>query len=258
MFRLERTAALPYSSCVNWWLGGSLLVLAGILLRRLLRLNAPSKQGLPGLLPLSPERESIYLPVAQEIGTQCTILGIALNDAIDERDSGHHEIAWRLVGLCAGEWDRVAEILSGLHATLGKHIGDARVAVPVRSMAAHRFKSRTMVDYFRMHELLDQLVFRSKMRFHLQVWVLRRAAETLTAEFYRTYLYADRNGDRSPELWTRLDLLYHDFDLLTKESLLAFRAFLACLPDSALPALAGHLPAVVRQRERPAALRTDD
>jgi len=106
--------------------------------------------------------------------------------------------------------------------------------------------------------LLDQLVFRSKMRFQLQVRVLRRAAETLTGEFYRTYRSADRNGDRSPELWARLDLLYHDFDLLTKESLLAFRAFLACLPDTALSGFAGHLAAIVWQRERPAALRMDD
>ena len=257
-FHLERATAFPYSTWMAWWLGGLLLVLAGTVLRRLLQLDARSERPQPGLLPLTPERESIYLPVSQEIETQCTILGIALNDAIDERNSGNHEIAWRLVGLCAGEWDRVAEILTGLHATLGKHFSDVHVAVPVRSLAAHEFKSRKMVDYFRMHELLDQLVFRSKMRFQLQVRVLRRAAETLTAEFYRTYRYAHRDGDRSPELWTRLDLLYHDFDLLTKESLLAFRAFLASLPDSALSAFAGHLEAIVRLRERTPAFRVED
>lgn len=234
---------------MNWWVGAAILVGVARLLRQVLRMNQPSERPNRGLVPLNPERESIYLAASQELETQCTILGISLNDAIDERNSGHPDIAWRLVRLFAGEWERVAEILGGLSAAMGKRMGDARVAVPVRSMMAHRFKSRRMVDYFRMHELLDQLVFRSRLRFQLQVRVLRRAAETLTAEFFRAYRYAELTGDHPDEFWRRLDLLFHDLDLLGKEMLLAFRAFLACLPDSALPRFAADLDPLLRLRE---------
>lgn len=255
---LVRSFGNPYIiECMAWISGGLVLLLVGVLLRYLLRLDAPPARPSSGLLPLSPEREAIYQPISMELETQCAILGISLNDAIDERNSGHHEIAWRLVCLVAGEWDRVEEILSGLLGTVAKHMVHAHVAVPARSMAAQRFKSPTMTDYFRMHELLDQLVFRSKMRFQLQVRVLRRAAATLTGEFRRTYRYAERTEDRPPEFWSRLDLFFHDLDLLSKETLLAFRMFLVCLPDAALAGFAADLQPVLRRRERAASIQAD-
>jgi hypothetical protein len=242
---------------MNWWVGGSILIVAGLFLRRFLNLGAPPQRPGAGWVPLRAERESVYQPVAQELETQCAILGISLNDAFDERGRGRSEIAWRLVRLCAGEWDRITELLAGLMGAVNKHLNDAEVVVPLRSMSAQRFKSRVMTDYFRMHELLDQLVFRSRTRFQLQVRGLRRAAETLTREFRRAYRYAERTEDRPPEFWQRLDLYYHDLDVLSKESLLAFRTFLACLPEEKLERFTAELEAVLRRRERTARVRVD-
>lgn len=242
---------------MNWWLGGLILVVVGTLLRWSLRLDARPAGPAAGWVPLRGEREGVYQSVAQEIETQCAILGISLNDAFDERGSGHHEIAWRLVRLCAGEWDRIAELLAGLTGAVGKHLKDAQVVVPVRSMPAQRFKSRPMMDYFRMHELLDQLVFHSRLRFQLQIRLLRRATEVLTAEFRRAYRYAEHTEDRPRELWERLDLYYHDLDLLSKEMLLAFRAFLACLPEEKLEGFSADLGAVLRRREQTVRVRVN-
>lgn len=231
----------PILSGMNWLVGGSILAVCGVLLRRALQLDvAPGARG-AGLRSLGEGREAIYQSVAQELQTQCLIMGITLNDAIDEKDAGHTDLAERLVGLCAAEWDRLTEGLGGLLKVVAHHMPVAHVAVPLRSVSAQRFKTRTMTDFFRMYELLDQLVFRSKMRFQLQVRLLRRANETLTGEFRRVFRYAERTGDHSVEYWNRLDLLFHDFDLLSKETLLAFRAFLACLPDSAVAPFAGEL-----------------
>jgi hypothetical protein len=235
---------------MNWLVGGSLLAGCGFLLRRLLHLDARGSAPLSRFHTLDRKRETIYQSIAQDLETQCTILGITLNDAIDERDAGHGDTAWRLVRLSAGEWDRVTEVLGGVIRVLGKHIPLARAVVPLRSVSAQRFKSRTMIDFFRMYELLDQLVFRSRMRFQLQIRVMRRANETLTAEFRRIFRYAERTGDHSPEFWSGLDLLFHDLDLLSKEALLAFRAFLLCLPDSALAAFAADLEALRPQADR--------
>ena len=182
--------------------------------------------------------------------TQAAILGISLNDAFEERDAGRQDIAWRLVRLSASEWDRLAEIVVGLLNVLTRHLPELRDAAPSRSMVAARFKSRIMIDHFRMQEFLDRVVFRSKLRFQLQLRVLRRAAETLTGEFRRTYRYAERTEDRPPELWNRLDLYFHDFDLVTKEALLAFRAFLVCLPHPALEKFASDLRTVMRTGTR--------
>ncbi|HET7840594.1 MAG TPA: hypothetical protein VFM21_03265 [Terriglobia bacterium] len=234
-----------YWTAMNWWLGGSILVGFGMLLRRLLGLGAKADSRGPGLVPLGSEREALYQSAAQAIQTPCAILGITLNDAFEERNAGRQEIAARLVELCWSEWERVDEVLTVLLRAVGSRMNDAQVVVPLRIVSAQRFKTRGLDDLIRMYELLDQLVFRSRTRFQLQVRVLRRASETLTAEFRRSCSYLERTGDPQPEFWRRLDFLYHDLDILGKELLLAFRAFLLCLPDSVLASFASQLEAAL-------------
>ncbi len=232
-------------------LGGGFLVAFGLILRRLLHLDgASTRRVIGGWVRLTADRESVYQTVALELETQASILGISLNDAIEQRDLGKLEIAWRLVGLTDCEWDRLAQIVIGLLNALAKYMPVARAVLPVRNIASHHFRSPPMLEYTRMHEVLDQLVFRYKLRFHLHIRVLRRAVETLTAEFGRTYRGGARAGYSSNGMWNHLDLCFHDFDLITKETLLAFRAFLACLPDEELQQFATDLNALVAQGVR--------
>jgi len=226
-------------------------------MRWILRLNetdAPRKISFP---PLGPERDAIYQPIAQEIETQAAILGISLNDAIEERDAGQIGVAWRLVRLSISEWDRLAEILGLLSIAMSRHLGNARAVIPVRNVLADRYKSRVMTDYMRMHELFDQLVFRTKLRFQLHLRMLRRSAEILSREFHHDYRYADRTQHCPPETWERFDCYFHDFDMVAKEALLSCRALLACLPHSSLPAFAADLRPLIRRGVRSTALTAD-
>jgi hypothetical protein len=226
---------------MNWVLGGLILAGVGLVLRRMLGLGARNNPRLAGLARLGPELHAVYHPVAQEVETHAAILSISLNDAFEERAALHHDMAWRMVRLSAGEWDRLAEMLMALLNILAKRATNAHLAVPARRIVPDHFKSRVMMDYLHMHELLDQLVFNSHRRFQLQIRLLRRAIETLTKEFRYTCRYLERIQDRSPEVWIRLDLYFHDFDLIAKETLLAFRALLACLPPAALADLTADL-----------------
>jgi len=237
-----------------WVLGGFVLIAVGALLRHALQLGKRSLEGASRLAPLDSEREAIYQPLALEVETQASILGISLNDAFDERDSGHHDIAWRLVRLSAGEWNRLAGLVTGLLNILNSRLPEARAIVPFRGISSHRFKSSLMIDYVRMHELLDQLVFSSRLRFQLHLRVLRRAAETLTAEFRRGYRYGERTEDRPEELWRQLDFYFHDFDLIAKESLLALRTLLICLSPLSIGGIAADLKGLIGRGVRAASI----
>ena len=228
---------------MEWVFGGLVLVAFGAVLRRVLRMNSDGPK--PGPVPLGLAREAIYRPIALELETQAAILGISLNDAFEERDSGHSDNAWCLVHLSTSEWGRLAEIVVALLNTVNEYMPLARVAVPVRSLATQHFKSRIMIELMRTHELVQQLVFRSKLRFQLHIRTLRRAAETVTADFRHEYQAADDAENQSPDLWRLLDLEAHDFDLITKETLLAFRAFLPCLRDSDLAGFAAEIKSVM-------------
>jgi len=234
--------------------GGLILLIAGLVLRRVLRMDSGARALSSRSEPLTPDHVAIYTPISLEVETQVTIINISLNDAFGERDSGHHEIAWRLVTLAASEWERVAKIITALLDAMQKNLPEARALVPYRGIVVRRFKSQSMIEYLRLYELMDKLVYRSRMRFQLQVHMLRRAATNLTVEFNRTFQYGERTDDRPPELWQRLDVYSHDFDLVTKEALMAFRAFLICLPPSALQAFASDLEPILRRGVRAPAI----
>jgi len=219
---------------MNWLWQGGVLVAVGVLLRRALHMDAPRPKTYNGLTLLSREQARIYDLVVRDLEIEATILGVALNEAIEERDSGNNENAWRLVLLAASEWDRLAGTTVTLLGQMSKYLPVARLDSPARRMQPERFKSKIMIDYVRLHEILPQFVFHSKLRFQLHLRVMRRAVEALTADFRHLHRIAERSAVRPLELWAHLDLYFHDLDLLTKETLLALRAFFPGLSEDEL------------------------
>ena len=235
---------------VPWLIGGVVLLVLGLVLRRVLGMHtrAKSRDGRP--VPLSPELEALYLPVAQEIDAHFAILGITLGDAFAQREANQPEMAWQIVHLAMLEWDRMAGFVVGLQNTLSKFLPNTEVVVPVRPVSADNFKSRPVIGYVGLYEFLDRLVFSSKRRFALQLRVLSRTSILVSKEFRRVCVEGARSRDVSPEVWNRLDLYFHDFDLITKESLLAFRALLACQSPEGVRALSLDLHVLLSQGVR--------
>ncbi len=228
---------------MGFLLGGLVLLISGLILRRFLGLSGVSRKCAWLEERLSREQAALFTPFSTEVETQATIISVSLNDAIDECNAGHDQAAWRLVQISAGEWRRVAAILTGLLELLQRNLPRADSMIAYRGMVVRRFKSPAMAEYLRMYHFLEMVVFRSHMRFRLQVRTLKGALAALTREFTRAYQYGDQTGDRLPELWHRLDIFTHDFDLLTKEALMATRAMLASLPPEDLPQFAAAMKA---------------
>jgi len=235
---------------MDWVLGGMFLVAVGAVLRLALRMGTSAPQRTTGTAPLRPELRAVYNAIGQEVETHSTILGIFLNDAFDERDAPRLDMAWRMVELSAGEWSRLAEIVKGLLNTLTKHLTHCPAIAPPPRLVTEHFKSRIMTDSLRVYELLDRLVLHSSQRFQLRVRLLRRAVESLSKEFRHTYRYMEKTQDHSPEIWARYDLYFHDFDLIAKETLLAFRTLLACMPSEALGDLTVDLHVLLQRGAR--------
>lgn len=243
---------------MKWVLGGCVLAAFGAILRRILQLDGNRSPGL-ALRPMGSLREAVFESIALELETHTAMLGVALNDAIEECEDGRLDIAWKLVRLAAEGWLRLAEIVTVTLNTVNDYMPVARVVVPARQMGKQRYLSPVMFDYARTNDFLQQFMFRSKMRFQMHLRVLRKAVELLTADFTQVYRSAGQAKHYPPELWRAIDLRFHDFDLLTKESLLALRSFLMGLPDSelgpfsaalqaALPRGASHAAAVPVER----------
>lgn len=177
---------------------------------------------------LRADLRAVFEPVEQEIAARLTILGITLNDAFGEREANRQEMAWRTVRLAVGEWERLTEIIVGLQSLISKFLPGTHGVVPVQRVAVGRFKTRAVWDYAGLYEFLDQILFRSKLRFALQLRLLSHGSAVLSREFKRACREGALTIDSSEELWNRLDCYFHDLDLISKETLLAFRTLLSC------------------------------
>jgi len=222
---------------MQWVAGALTLALVALILRWALHMDTHRKPS-GGLGSLRPDLQEIYQPIAQEVETHTSILGITLNEAFGERRANRHEMAWHIVRLATGEWKRLSELVVGLQNLLAKFLPVTDGIVPVRRVATGHFKSHAIIDHVRLYEFLDQVLFSSKHRFALQLRVLLRASEILGQEFKHACREGERTLDSSEELWTRLDYYFHDFDLIAKETLLAFRTLLACQSPEGVQELA--------------------
>jgi hypothetical protein len=249
-FWLEVRVAIPYSGGVRWLIGGLILAAVAALMRHILHLGAKGKAWVGGLGSLRADLRTIYEPVAQEIEAQTTILGITLNDAFGEREADRDEMAWHVVRLGRGEWERLTELVVGLQSVLSKFLPLTNGIVPVRRVAVGHFKSRAVKDHVGLYEFLDQVLFNSKHRFALQLRLLFRASAILGKEFRHACREGERTLDSSEELWTQLDYYFHDFDLIAKETLLAFRTLLACQSPEGLQEIALDLESLLERSTR--------
>jgi len=224
----------------------SVSVLAGVGVLAGLFLSHGSKSAEKSdFLSASDERANVYYQVAMQLETQAAIVGISVNDAIEEHDSGNDQIAWRLVRLSMTEWYWLVELDQIILSNIAARKKTSRIRFPKPPPMSNRYKYPPMVDYARMHGLLDGLVFSGELAFQLRLRFLRRVLETLNAEFGRAFREAEQEARVAPDFWKRLDALFHDLDVVTKEVLLAFRAFLVCVPRQGVGDLLAHLPALI-------------
>jgi hypothetical protein len=235
---------------MTWLIGGLILAAVGVLLRRILHMGSKEKARESGMAVLREDLEAIYQPLAQEVEAHTAILGITLNDAFGEREAERHEMAWHVVRLALGEWERLTEFVVGLQSVLAKFLPDTHGIVVLRRVAVDHFKSRAVIDYVGLYEFLDQVLFSSKRRFALQLRLLLRTSTLLRKEFIRACREGALTNDSSDELWNRLDYYFHDFDLIAKETLLAFRSLLICQSSKGVQELSLDLQALLERGGR--------
>jgi hypothetical protein len=159
-------------------------------------------------------------------------------------------MSWHVVHLAVGEWERLSDLVAGLQNVLANFLPASDGVVVVRRVAVGHFKSRTAIDNVALYEFLDQVLFSSKHRFALQLRLLFRTTALLSKEFHHACREGERSLDSSNELWTRLDHHFHDFDLIAKESLLAFQTLLACQTPARAQELAAELQGLLGRASR--------
>lgn len=230
-----------------WIVEASILLVVAVVLRRVLRMGRDSVAQSASLRRRKSNVRPLYTPIASEIEAHTTILGVLLNDAIEEQNAGRADLASRVINLFDNEWVRLVNLILNLQNLSLKYLPTAESSIAPRTINASSFRSQPMNEFLRRHGVLDQFVFRSKLRFQLHLRLLQRATAVLNEDFDEAKRNADV-GTGKVFSWTlaQLDLYFHDLDLLTKETLLGLHTELASLPDAALQEITAELLVLTR------------
>lgn len=188
-----------------------------------------------------PANNPLCSSLISEIDTHTTILGVVLNDAIEELTSGNGEIARCTLSVFDSERERLVELVINLQNLSLKYLPASQSPIEARSLDPVSFRSQPVSEFFKRHGVLEQFVFRSKLRFQLQLRLLRRATVLLNESFEVAKLNMETDVHPFAQELAQIDLYFHDLDLLTKETLLGFSAELASLPEDLLEEMAAEL-----------------
>lgn len=224
-----------------WILEIAVLLVVAAVLRRTLHMgkDKPLREGPQRFR--RPANNPLCSSLISEIDTHTTILGVILNDAVEELAAGNPDIARRMLSVFDSERERLVELVISLQNLSLKYLPTTQYPIEARSLNPVSFRSKPVSDFFKRHGVLEQFVFRSKLRFQLRLRLLRRATVMLNESFEVLKPHAKRDVQTFGQTLAQIDLYFHDLDLLTKETLLGFSTELASLPESLLEDLAAEL-----------------
>lgn len=188
-----------------------------------------------------PNHNPLFSPLASEIEAHVTILGVLLNDAIEEQDSARPDNARRVLGLFASEWERLVALVVSVQNLSLRYLPMVQYPIDARILNPRSFRSQPMGEFLTRHGHLDQFVFRSRSRFQLHLRLLRRATAVLNESLEEINRDAGENSRLLNWALAQFDLYFHDMDMLAKETLLGFSSELAYLPATALEDMATEL-----------------
>jgi hypothetical protein len=224
-----------------WVFEIGVLLVVGAALRRILHMGKNKAPIEAALRFRRPANNPLCSSLVSEIDTHTTILGVVLNDAIGKLASGNAEIARRMLNVFDSERERLVELVINLQNLSLKYLPTTQYPVETRSLDPESFRSQPVSAFFNRHGVLEQFVFRAKLRFQLQLRLLRRATVLLNESFEELKLQTETEVQAFGRTLAQLDLYFHDLDLLTKETLLGFSTELASIPPDLLEDMAAEI-----------------
>lgn len=230
-----------------WIFEFGILVVVAVALRRALHLGKTSAHTPATPRFRRPANNPLCSPLIAEIDAHTSILGVALNDAIDELASGKTEMARCMLSVFSSERERLVELVIDLQNLSLKYLPTVQDPIEGRTLDPGSFRSEPVSEFLRSHNALEQFVFRSKLRFQLQLRLLRRATALLNESIEEIICKVASDVVAFDRTLAQLDLYFHDLDLLSKETLLGFSAELASLPDDVLEEVSVEISALTNR-----------
>lgn len=231
-----------------WIFEVGILLVVAVALRRVLHMGRRDVRQKQAPHFRRPANNPLCSPLASEIEGHTTILGVLLNDVIEEQNSGNVEVARRMLTVFDSERERLVELIVNLQNLSLKYLLAIQYPINTRLLNHEAFRSHLISDFVKRHGGLEQFIFRSKLRFNLQLRLMRRATALLNESFEELKTETKTTATSLDWALLQIDLYFHDLDLLAKETLLGFNEELAGLPASVRQEIATEISALTTRQ----------
>jgi hypothetical protein len=207
------------------------------------------------------EKAEIFYEVVRELESNYAMFSVALNEAIELRQSGCSPKAAQAAGISAGLCKLLTRPLAGMLHTLVEHAKHYGVLPQAAPLDPANFAGLEGQRSARRSGLLNRVLFSSRVQFFHKVNTLGEMVEALEGDYCQVAEEIYENMAINSKLaWETIDADHYDLNTCLREGIILFKSFLVAIPEDQLEIFGqryrSQLAALVKQRRsRPVRIR---
>jgi hypothetical protein len=173
---------------------------------------------------------------AHELETLYIMFSVALNEALEFRQTGMLTKSYRAASMTPELCNRLAVSLEALLRTLGDHAKHYGTIPNAASLDPANFQGPKQQRTARMSDLLSRILFTQRSQFLHKIGTLAEMTEDIDKEFgLAVENLASGTSSRPEDDWRVLDAAHYDLNTCLREVIVLLKSFLRVLPQDQLP-----------------------
>ena len=181
------------------------------------------------------DKAQVFDAYVQELETLYNMFSVALNEALELRQSGLISKSYRAVHMTPELCSRLASSLAGLLRALGEHAKHYGTIPNAAALDALNFRGSREQRSARMNDLFSRILFTQRSQFLHKVGTLGEMTWDIDKDFgFAVESLASGTAPRPEDEWRVLDAAHYDLNTCLREVIVLLKSFLVILPQDQL------------------------
>jgi hypothetical protein len=187
---------------------------------------------------LSPASERTFLQTRNQVERSSSMLGVAINEAIETRKLGDLDEAIRFLDTSGDVIERFTPNLLSLLKVMIKFSRMMSAITPVSPILPHDFHLGELTNLAHLNRMLHHFLISARQRFRLKLYLLGKGVAIASRYLLQGIKNVVTRRSAADQEWEEIAKIGQDFQRLSNESVQSLRALLEALSTDAAKELA--------------------
>jgi hypothetical protein len=187
---------------------------------------------------LSPNSEKTFLQTRHQIERNSSMVGIAIDEAMEIRKLGDLDEAIRFLDTGSDVIERFTPNLLSLLKVMIRFSRMMSAITPVNPVLPQDFHLAELTNLAQLNRVLHQVLVSAKQRFRLKLYILGKGVSIASRYLVASIRNVISSRSMADQEWEEIAKISQDFQKLSNESVQSFRALLKGLSTDAAKELA--------------------